>query len=137
MSATGVFEAAVVPEAEEDLPIPVHLQKAWSVLVRGLRESPALRKGLSSLTYPVTTKSREAQAYFDQGLRFMYAFNYGEAILAFRAPSGQRGGTIFRPGLVLPILRATQPGFSASFLVVRAIPAFGSVLASTTRQSKT
>jgi ATP-binding cassette subfamily B protein len=46
MSAPGVFEAAVVPEAEEDLPIPVHLQKAWNVLVRGLRESPALRKGL-------------------------------------------------------------------------------------------
>jgi ATP-binding cassette, subfamily B, bacterial len=41
-----VLDEPVVIEPEEDLPIPVHLQGAWSVLVRGLRESPALRKGL-------------------------------------------------------------------------------------------
>jgi putative ABC transport system ATP-binding protein len=31
---------------EEDLPVPAHLQKAWSVLRLGLHESPELRKGL-------------------------------------------------------------------------------------------
>jgi tetratricopeptide (TPR) repeat protein len=31
----------------------------------------------------VTTKSRRAQAYFDQGLRLVYAFNHAEAIRAF------------------------------------------------------
>lgn len=45
---------------------------------------PALLKGLGSLTYPITTKSPEAQAYFDQGLRLMYAFNYGAAVDSFR-----------------------------------------------------
>ena len=46
---------------------------------------PVLFKGLGGLTFPVSTKNAEVQAYFDQGLRLMYAFNYGEAILAFRA----------------------------------------------------
>ncbi|MCJ7832447.1 MAG: ABC transporter transmembrane domain-containing protein, partial [Actinobacteria bacterium] len=43
-SATTDTTAAV--EREEDLPIPAHLQGAWNVLVRGLRESPELRVGL-------------------------------------------------------------------------------------------
>ncbi|MBX7200624.1 MAG: hypothetical protein K1X51_14745 [Rhodospirillaceae bacterium] len=45
---------------------------------------PALLKGLGALTYPITTKIPEAQAYFDQGLRLMYAFNYGAAVDSFR-----------------------------------------------------
>jgi putative ABC transport system ATP-binding protein len=46
MSAT-VVETDVQARAEEEaLPIPTHLQGAWSVLVQGLRESPALRVGL-------------------------------------------------------------------------------------------
>ena len=43
--------------------------------------------GLSSLTYKITTTSAEAQAFFDQGLRLVYAFNPGEAIASFRAGS--------------------------------------------------
>jgi tetratricopeptide (TPR) repeat protein len=46
---------------------------------------PALRKGFSNHTYPVTTRKPEAQVYFDQGLRLMYAFNHGEAVLSFQA----------------------------------------------------
>ena len=33
---------------------------------------------------PVTTASAEAQRYFDQGLKFLYAFNHDEAIRSFR-----------------------------------------------------
>src|SRR2546430_13863899 len=44
MSAT-VLERPVVTR-DEDLPVPEELSGAWSVLVRGLRESPELRKGL-------------------------------------------------------------------------------------------
>ncbi|MDX2438010.1 MAG: hypothetical protein QNL88_13285 [Acidobacteriota bacterium] len=33
---------------------------------------------------PVATASAEAQAYFDQGLAFLYAFNHDEAIRSFR-----------------------------------------------------
>ncbi|NJL17464.1 MAG: hypothetical protein HC938_09925 [Nitrospira sp.] len=35
--------------------------------------------------HPITTTSTEAQRYFDQGLRMVYAFNHEEAILAFEA----------------------------------------------------
>jgi tetratricopeptide (TPR) repeat protein len=35
--------------------------------------------------YPVTTKSRLAQRYFDQGLTLCYAFNHKEAIRSFKA----------------------------------------------------
>lgn len=38
---------------------------------------------LGTLHHPITTSSSEAQRYFDQGLRFVYAFNHEEAILAF------------------------------------------------------
>ncbi|MGE3978173.1 MAG: hypothetical protein AB7F94_11370 [Nitrospira sp.] len=38
---------------------------------------------LGTLHHPITTSSNEAQQYFDQGLRFMYAFNHEEAIMAF------------------------------------------------------
>lgn len=45
---------------------------------------PPIWNGLGSITYKITTTSREAQAYFDQGLRLAYAFNHGEAQRAFR-----------------------------------------------------
>lgn len=42
-----------------------------------------LYDNLGSLHHPITTSSNEAQRYFDQGLRFVYAFNHEEATLAF------------------------------------------------------
>jgi tetratricopeptide (TPR) repeat protein len=43
-----------------------------------------LYQGLGSLTMPVTTKSKAAQAYFDQGLRLAWAFNHAEARRSFK-----------------------------------------------------
>lgn len=97
MSAPGVFQAAVAPEAAEDLPIPVHLQKAWSVLVRGLRESPALRTGLgftvvislaaavSNLVAPVLI-----QQIFDHGFTggFRPGFVFGICGISFVLVAG-------------------------------------------------
>ncbi len=40
---------------------------------------------LGKLHVPVTTASRKAQAYFDQGMRLTFAFNHAEAARAFRA----------------------------------------------------
>ena len=40
---------------------------------------------LGSLHHPITTTSEQAQRYFDQGLRFVYAFNHEEAIRSFEA----------------------------------------------------
>jgi len=41
-------------------------------------------EGLGGLARKVTTASPEAQAYFNQGLAFLYAFNHDEAIRAFQ-----------------------------------------------------
>jgi tetratricopeptide (TPR) repeat protein len=43
-----------------------------------------LLSGLGDLHYPVTTTSTQAQEYFEQGLRLIYAFNHWEAIQSFR-----------------------------------------------------
>src|ERR1035438_1671458 len=40
--------------------------------------------GLGNLHHPVSTKNAEAQQFFDQGLRFVYAFNHEEAARSFR-----------------------------------------------------
>jgi tetratricopeptide (TPR) repeat protein len=41
--------------------------------------------GLGSYSRKVTTKSAEAQQYFDQGLAFLFGFNYEESLLSFQA----------------------------------------------------
>jgi tetratricopeptide (TPR) repeat protein len=43
-----------------------------------------LVKGIGNVHHSVTTKSAEAQRYFDQGLAFVYAFNHDEAEASFR-----------------------------------------------------
>lgn len=48
----------------------------WS---RGAR----LYDGLGTFHRPITTSSEEAQRYFDQGMRFMWAFNHDEATRSF------------------------------------------------------
>jgi tetratricopeptide (TPR) repeat protein len=40
---------------------------------------------IGGFTRPITTKSPEAQRYFDQGLALLFAFNHDEAIRAFQA----------------------------------------------------
>lgn len=46
---------------------------------------PPLYHDLGTLTYAVTSDVALAQAYFDQGLKFVYAFNHSEAIRSFQA----------------------------------------------------
>ena len=43
-----------------------------------------LVQGLGSLHHPVSTHNAEAQQFFDQGLRFIYAFNHDEAARSFQ-----------------------------------------------------
>jgi hypothetical protein len=44
-----------------------------------------LRPGLEALSFSVTTKSGQAQRYFDQGLLLAFGFNHGEARRSFQA----------------------------------------------------
>src|SRR5215469_17442137 len=43
-----------------------------------------LMSGLGNLHHPVSTNNPEAQAFFDQGLRLIYAFNHDEAARSFQ-----------------------------------------------------
>lgn len=44
----------------------------------------ALMSGLGDLHHPVSTNNPDAQAFFDQGLRLIYAFNHDEAERSFQ-----------------------------------------------------
>lgn len=46
--------------------------------------TPPLFDDLGTHSHPITTTDPDAQKYFDQGLRLVYAFNHDEAIRAFR-----------------------------------------------------
>ena len=55
-----------------------------SVAQQSAAPKPAsLMQGLSNLHHPVSTKIPEAQQFFDQGLRLVYAFNHDEAAHSF------------------------------------------------------
>ena len=41
--------------------------------------------GLGDLHHPITTESKQAQRYFDQGMRLLFGFNHKEAIRSFRS----------------------------------------------------
>jgi tetratricopeptide (TPR) repeat protein len=44
-------------------------------------------QGMGSWHHPITTKNPEAQAFFDQGLTLVYAFNFDEAVRSFKKAS--------------------------------------------------
>src|SRR5690242_18113253 len=43
-----------------------------------------LMEGLGELHHPVSTRNPEAQRFFDQGLKLVYAFNHQEAVRSFQ-----------------------------------------------------
>jgi tetratricopeptide (TPR) repeat protein len=50
-----------------------------------MQAKPAtMMSGLGDLHHPVSTKNHEAQEFFDQGLRLIYAFNHDEAARSFQ-----------------------------------------------------
>jgi tetratricopeptide (TPR) repeat protein len=49
----------------------------------GAPKPVTLMAGLGNLHHPVSTKNKEAQEFFDQGLRLIYAFNHDEAARSF------------------------------------------------------
>jgi len=49
--------------------------------------SEGIDRGLGAIHHPVTTRNAQAQAYFDQGMRLVFAFNHEAAIKSFRRAS--------------------------------------------------
>jgi tetratricopeptide (TPR) repeat protein len=50
-------------------------------------QPPALMSGIGQHHHPISTKSSDAQRFFDQGLTLVYAFNHDEAVRSFRRAS--------------------------------------------------
>lgn len=73
----ALLDALVLAQAETR-PFPVQPMKAAGGAV-------PLYDNLGQLTLTVGTKRAKAQAYFDQGLRWAFAFNHAEAQRAFQA----------------------------------------------------
>ena len=48
------------------------------------KQEATLAPGMGSLHHAVTTENADAQRFFDQGLRYVYAFNHDEAIRSFK-----------------------------------------------------
>src|SRR5438128_3077990 len=102
MSAT-VVERPVVTR-DEDLPVPQELSGAWSVLVRGLRESPELRRGLG---FTVVVSLAETVAGLVAPVLIQQIFDHGFA-----------GG--FRPRFVFSICGASLALVGLTYLAGRA-----------------
>ncbi len=76
--------AAVVAAYSPDAGVQaVHSMHAASAISADAPLAPRL-SGLGDLHHPVSTSNDDAQAFFDQGLRLLYAFNHPEALRAFR-----------------------------------------------------
>ncbi|MGZ8223541.1 MAG: hypothetical protein ACXW0H_00250 [Methylobacter sp.] len=56
------------------------------VLLSGCAKAPTVKllDNLGNYHFPITTSNEQAQRYFDQGLRWAYAFNHQESILSFK-----------------------------------------------------
>jgi ATP-binding cassette, subfamily B, bacterial len=79
--STTVVEAPVVDKGD-DLPIPEELGGAWAVLVRGLRESPELRRGLG---FTVIVSLGDTVAQLVAPILVQQIFDHGFTPGGFRA----------------------------------------------------
>jgi tetratricopeptide (TPR) repeat protein len=85
---------------------------------------PPLYKDLGKFHLLITTRSREAQAYFDQGIRLAFAFNHAEAARAFRAAQQRDPGCamcywgealVLGPNINAPMFpQAVAPAYAAA-----------------------
>jgi tetratricopeptide (TPR) repeat protein len=64
--------------------ISIVLAATHPSFAQGTVASVPLYKDLGKHHHAITTKSPQAQRYFDQGLRLTYAFNHAEAIASFK-----------------------------------------------------
>ncbi|HJU54982.1 MAG TPA: alpha/beta fold hydrolase, partial [Pyrinomonadaceae bacterium] len=84
-----------------------------------------LATGLGEVHHPVTTKSAEAQKFFDQGLAYVYAFNHEEAVRSFkRAAELDSSLAMARWGVALALgsnynLQADAPQLKEAYANVR------------------
>jgi tetratricopeptide (TPR) repeat protein len=66
------------------LTVPCLAQEHAGHAAPAKRKSATLMAGYGNWHHPVSTKNAQAQAFFDQGLRQIYAFNHDEAARSFQ-----------------------------------------------------
>jgi hypothetical protein len=72
--------------------------------LEGWAQGATLYQGLGRFHRSVTTSSAQAQAYFDQGMRFLWAFNHDESTRSFaRAAQLDRACAACYWGLALTV----------------------------------
>jgi tetratricopeptide (TPR) repeat protein len=97
-----------------------------------LDQAPVLYPNLGKLTFPISSKSRKAQAWFDQGLILAFGFNHAEAQRAFReaqkldpscAVCYWAEALILGPNINAPMMpEALEPALAALRKAVEAAP---------------
>ena len=75
---SGVLLAQAPPMSHDNDMAPEGLPKNFN------DPMPLYPKALGKFTRPITTKNKEAQAYFDRGFQLMYAYGKQDATRAFR-----------------------------------------------------
>jgi tetratricopeptide (TPR) repeat protein len=82
---TGVlaFLLSAVSAAGADTPSDSHSMPQLPATVADWARGAQLFEGLGNFHRAVTTSSPQAQQYFDQGMRFLWAFNHDEATRSF------------------------------------------------------
>ena len=76
--------AGFVPVTQASAQMPdSHMAPATPPTVAGWAKDAQLFDGLGTFRRKVTTRSQLAQKYFDQGMRFIWAFNHDEATRSF------------------------------------------------------
>lgn len=98
----------------------------------GQTARPPLYTDLGTLHVPITTKSKRAQAYFDQGIRLTFAFNHAEAARSFRAAQDADPdcamcywgeALVLGPNINAPMFPdAVAPAFAAAATAIRLAP---------------
>jgi tetratricopeptide (TPR) repeat protein len=93
-SHRSIAQAALIAAVSHFMPFaPASLSAqhdAHVTMPRSFSEPmPLYEVGLGSFTRPITTTSGEAQAYFDQGIQFLYAFTPEDAARSFREASSR------------------------------------------------
>lgn len=73
------FTALLTTSAFAAMDMPMSIPQTLSGWAKGAQQFP----NLGSFHRKVTTKSDAAQAYFDQGMKFIFAFNHDEATRSF------------------------------------------------------
>jgi tetratricopeptide (TPR) repeat protein len=76
VAALAAFVCAAVPAAAQEA--------RRSVFDRYTEPIQIYRSGLGTFTKPMSSRNKEAQAFFDQGFQMMYAFAKPEAVRSFR-----------------------------------------------------